>query len=439
MNNTPRSMGWFETVRGRVTSIGEEKVHLALQIPDTDGSLVVAVEQTAADATLLFVSALLEDEVNQRVGGRYEHDADREVFRWGFEKGYMVMAGKKVPIIKPRIRSDKGEETLERYTRLQSGDGMTERVFRHVIAGISTRDYEGVVDSLLDGYGVSKSSVSRQWIQATQAELSHMMERRLEQLDLAGIMLDGVGFKDILLVVALGVDRGGRKHVLGLWQGDTENAEVCKGLLNDLIQRGLDPSGRYLFTVDGAKALTSAIRDIFGESAQIQRCLQHKRQNVLSYLPQFSRRSISRRLSAAWNMKGYKKAKEAILSLAMELEKICPEAAASLREGLEETLTLHRLAVPHALRVSLRTTNLIESCFSLVRAFCKNVKRWRSPHMVRRWAGSSLLQAEQRMVRVKGYDDIPYLVSALGDPSFNARAADAESPQSPIDRKEAAA
>jgi len=265
------------------------------------------------------------------------------------------------------------------------------------------------------------------------------MERRLDDHDLVAIMLDGVRIKEILLVVALGIDPKGQKHVLGLWQGDTENAEVCKGLLNDLIERGLDPNGPYLFTVDGSKAFPCAIRDIFGESAQIQRCQQHKRGNVLSYLPQFSRRSISRRLSAAWNMKSYKEAKGALLSLAKELDNTCPDAAASLREGLEETLTLHRLHAPHALRVSLRTTNLIESCFSLVRVFCKNVKRWRSPQMARRWAGCSLLQAEQRMGRINGYRDIQYLASALSAPHLSGRGTEAETSSSPVDRKEAAA
>lgn len=439
MNNTPKSMDRFETTRGKVTRIGEQKVHLALEIPGAEGSLSAAVEQTAADAALLFVSALLENEVEQRVGGRYEHHSGREVYRWGVEKGYMVIAGKKVPIPRPRIRSAEGEKTLECYARLQSEDAMTERVFRQVIAGISTRNYEGVVDGLLDGYGISKSSVSRQWIHATQADLSHMMERRLDDRDLVAIMLDGVGIKEVLLVVALGVDREGRKHVLGLWQGKTENAEVCKALLNDLIERGLDPNAPYLFTVDGAKALTAAIRDIFGKSAQIQRCLQHKRKNILSHLPQFSCRSISKRLSAAWNMMSYKKAKTELLSLVKELDKTCPEAAASLREGLEETLTLHRLHLPHSLRVCLRTTNLIESCFSLVRYFCKNVKRWRSSQMTQRWASSSLLQAEKRMGRIKGYRDIPYLASALSAPPLKARATEAETSSSPVDRKETAA
>ncbi len=303
---------------------------------------------------------------------------------------------------------------LERYRRFQDDGARQRDVARRILAGVSTRQYECVLDDLCDGYGISKSAVSRQWRAASAAALQGLCERPLGALDLVVLMLDGIRFGDVVLVVGLGLDAQGRKHVLGLWQGDTENATVVGEWLDDLIRRGLPIDRQYLFILDGSKALAKAVRVCFGVDVLLQRCLVHKRRNVLDHLPPRHQRRWAWRLKAAWNMKDYAAAKKELEDIARELSQINPSAAASLEEGLEDTLTLHRLGLPEVLRVSLRSTNLIESLFSVARQTTRRVKRWRSADQVWRWAGSGLLEAEKTLRRVKGYAAMSVLLKALG-------------------------
>ena len=249
------------------------------------------------------------------------------------------------------------------------------------------------------------------------------LERDLSGLDLVAIFIDGIDFKGHLLIVAMGLDRDGRKHVLGLRQGATENAEVCKSLLEDLARRGLDTGKDYLFVLDGAKALRSAIARMFGTEALVQRCQAHKRRNVLKHLPEKHQNVVDARISAAYKMTDYDEARKSFDLMARYLEKINPDAAASLKEGLEETLTVHKLGITGLLRKTLATTNPLESCFSGVRTTTGRVKRWRGGDMAQRWAVAALLRAEKKFRRVKGYKELPKLAAVLQQKSLDGKEA----------------
>jgi len=394
--------------------VTESGVQMLLPIAEILAGVQDSVEALAGHAGLLIMKALLEDEVDQLVGERYAHDSERQASRHGHEEGHVVFAGRKVPLKRPRVRSLNGKEVqLGRYELFKAGTRMEASVSQRVIRGVSTRNYEGAMDAVSDGYGVQRSSVSRHWKAATTKQLETMMERPLGELDLVAMMIDGVSFQDTLIVVALGFTSDGTKHVLGLWPGATENATVCKQLLADLIERGLPSELSYLFVLDGSKALHNAVRAVFGERAEIQRCHVHKERNILSYLPDEYHRMVRQRLHAAWGMTDYGKAKKALDKLGAYLATLSASAVRSLEEGLEETLTVHRLRLPDPLRQTFHTTNPIESCISRTRHLCANVKRWRSDDMAVRWAGTMLIEAEKKFRRVRGFREMPFLVSLL--------------------------
>ena len=406
--------------------VTESGVQLMLPIAEILAGVQDSLESLAGHAGLLIMNALLEDEVDQLVGDRYSHNPGREASRHGHDDGYIVFAGRKVPMKKPRVRSIDGKELqLPRYESFKKGTRMEDAVSQRVIRGVSTRNYEGALDAVCDGYGVQRSSVSRQWKAASTKQLKVMMERPLGDLDLVAMMIDGVSFHDTLIVAALGFTSDGTKHVLGLWSGATENAEVCKGLLNDLIERGLRTDRSYLFVLDGSKALYKAVHAVFGDRAEIQRCHVHKERNVISYLPDEYHRMVRQRLHAAWGMTDYGKAKKALLKLVEYLATLSASAARSLEEGLEETLTVHRLKLPDRLRLTFRTTNPIENCFSSTRHLCRNVKRWRNDDMAVRWGGTMLLEAEKKFRRVRGFREMPFLVSVLRKDEVDSRRASA--------------
>jgi len=314
-------------------------------------------------------------------------------------------------------------EDLE--SKIKIGIRVLAPLMKKMVLGISSRNYEEVVEGFVKGYGIKKSSVSRHFVKATAQQMREFMERDLTGLEPVAIFIDGIEFKGHLLVVALGLDKGGRKHVLGIWQGATENATVCGNLLEDMARRGLNPGRDYLFVLDGSKALRSAVARMFGTNVEVQRCQQHKRRNVLNHLPKEHQHAIDARISAAYKMASYADARKSLELTVKYLEILNPSAAASLKEGLEETLTAHKLGVAELLRKTLQTTNPIESCFSVTRTITGRVKRWRGNDMVQRWAVASLLRAEKKFKRVKGYKEIPKLFVALQ--------------QKFIDRKEAAA
>jgi putative transposase len=339
---------------------------------------------------------------------------ERAAHKWGSQPGYAFLNGRKVPLPNQRVRTLDGrrEVPLQSYAKFQE-DGAGRVAYRDLMRGVSTRDYAGGVEGFLTGYGLEKSSVSRQFVRASEEKLRELMERDLSKLKLVAVFIDGIGFAEHLLIVALGVDEKGEKHTLGLWQGATENATVCQALFDDLARRGLDAKSGLLFITDGGKGLRAAIQRTFGKGAQVQRCLEHKKRNVLDHLPKHRQPEFRRKLSAAYAMLEYAEAKRALLACVAELERINPSAAASLREGIEETLTLHRLKVPAALRASLSTTNPIESPFAYVRGKTHRVTRWRGGDQVQRWAASALLAAEKSWHSVKGHTLMAQLVEAL--------------------------
>lgn len=399
----------FEVVGSR-----EVAVHLPLPLAEMWEQLQAEVERLAGEAGLRIVHGILEDEVTRRVGPPHRPDPASAALRWGRQPGYVVYGGQKVGIERPRVRTRDGEEVeLDSYGKLQQDGRMQRAVAERVVCGLSTRKYRRAVRSVLDGYGIAKSSVSRQFVRATASQLEQLCQRRLEGLHLVALLIDGIAFAGQTLIVALGVEESGNKHVLGLWQGATENATVCKALLEDLVERGLDPQRRYLFVLDGSKALRAAVEKVFGERAQVQRCQLHKRRNVKDHLPEGCRADYDRQLRNAYALAGYDQAKAALEKLFRQLERINPSAARSLEEGLEETLTLHRLGVGALLRRSLSSTNLIESCLSTVRHVARNVKRWQGGDHIARWAAAGLVEAESKFRKVRGYRELQELAKKL--------------------------
>jgi putative transposase len=406
----------FEVMGGK-----EVAVRLPLPLVEVWEQLQPEVEHLTGLAGLKIIRAVIEDEVRRRVGPRYQPDAESSCVRWGQQPGYVVFAGQKVAVERPRVRTRKGEEVpLDSYERLQH-DGRRQRAVREgIVAGLTSRNYHRAVQSVLEGYGIEKSSVSREFVQASAAQLKKLCEKKLDDLDLVAILIDGIHLGKQVLVVALGIESSGNKHVLGLWQGATENTTVVKELLEDLVERGLDAERRYLFVIDGAKALRAGIERVFGERAEVQRCQIHKRRNVKEHLPKSAQGDTDRRIRNAYALTGYAEAKAELGKIFRQLERINPSAARSLEEGLEETLTVHRLGVGTLLRRSLASTNPIESCFSIVEKVARNVKRWRAGDHALRWTATGLLEAEKKFRRVKGYRELEILQRKL-NPSLTGK------------------
>ncbi len=286
-------------------------------------------------------------------------------------------------------------------------------MLNQILIGVSTRRYERSLEVKSDGRSTSKSAVSRRFVLRTQRQLVEWMNRPLDDLDLLVLFIDGIEVGDHTLVVALGVDSGGVKHILGVCEGSTENATVCQALLSDLAERGLRTDQPLLVVLDGSKALRKAVRQTFGDNAVVQRCQEHKRRNVASYLPKGLQGLVRMRMRQAYQKNDVDKARSILEGLAGQLEEDYPGAAASLREGMEETLTVIALGLPKALRRSLQTTNIIESTLSSVRNVSRNVKRWRSGSMALRWTVTGLIEAEKSFNRIWGYRDLSKLAEAL--------------------------
>jgi len=374
-----------------------------------------SLETLAIELGLLVASGLLEDEVTRLCGRRYERQPERVHTRYGHQQGVATLAGQKVAITRPRVRQTDGggEVPLETYSRLQSPEAMPQAVLRRMVRGVSTREYEHVVDMARDGFGVAKSSVSREFVRASAAEVKALAERHFDGQRFPVVMLDGVEYAGETMVVAMGITEDGTKRILGLRQGATENAVVCTALLEDLRERGLDTTQPTLLVLDGSKALHAAARRIWGQNAVIQRCQVHKKRNVKAHVPEKHWPELDQRLGTAYQESDYAAAKQSLEDTAKWLSRINPDAAASLREGLEETLTVVRLGVSVALRRTLATTNPIESALSVTRRVTARVTRWRDGDMRQRWCAAGLLRAEAKFRRVKGRLAMPTLLKAL--------------------------
>lgn len=358
---------------------------------------------------------LVEDEVQALVGEPWSRKGDSPLRRGGSTETRIFLGGEPVMLQRTRVRDQDAntERPLETVDALRSRDGLDEEVKKLLIRGVSTRDYEGALTNLSEGLGLKRSAVSSAFRRASQKDLDALNGRSLEDWSFVAIFIDGISFKDHTCVAALGVALDGKKRVLGVREGATENAALVNDLLANLDERGLKLTSRTLLIIDGSKALSSAVRKTFGRQAIVQRCIHHKYRNVVSYLPKKWQAEAKRRLSAAWAMTGYKDAKEELLKVLAWLKSLNESAAASLSEALEETLTVHRLGIIGSLRRTLNSTNPIESAFDTVAKHAHSVKRWSGSSMVMRWVGSGLVRAEDQFRRVRGYRAIPKLVAAL--------------------------
>jgi transposase-like protein len=393
---------------------GNPAVQMVLPLAEMVGWLRQGVGELIRQAGLRLMDLLMQEEVRELVGERSQRQAGRTANRWGSERGYCVVMGQKVPVERPRVRStDDQEVRLGSYEMFHRGEPLTETVWEKLMLGLSTRKYGPAVRQFTEAYGLEKSAVSEHFIEASRAKLQEMMERRLDKTRLCALLIDATPFAGQQLVVAMGISQDGRKMILGLRQGATENATVVGELLGDLVSRGLDFSEPRLYILDGGKALTAAVKKHAGESAAIQRCQVHKRRNVLEHLTDEQKPAVAQRLNAAYALEDYAAAKQALNTLHRELMDLNPSAARSLAEGMEETLTVHRLHVPMQLRKTLASTNVIESAFSIVEQVCKNVKRWHGGDQRERWVGSGLLVAQKQFRKVTGHKQIPALLREL--------------------------
>lgn len=400
----------------RVRQAGKTRqIQLLLDPEQMVAMLQESVADFATEVGLKVARLLLDDEVEQRCGPRYERVAERTVTRYGRQRGVVVIAGQKLPIERPRVRYTQrcGEAELENYARLQSPEAMPQAVLKRLVRGVSCRDYEGVVDLAREGFGVQKSSVSRSFVKASAKEVRQLAERRFDGVRFAVIYIDGTPYAGEAMIAALGITEDGQKRLLGVRQGATENAAVSTSLLEDLCGRGLDTSSPTLLVLDGSKALQAAVKRVWGRNVLIQRCQLHKKRNVQQHLPQKHWAELSRQLNGAYHETDYDQALKGLKTTARWLERLNPDAAASLREGMEETLTVVRLGVPELLRRTLATTNPIESAFSVAENVTSRVKRWRDGDMRKRWCTAGLLRAESKFRRVKGYRHMPQLLRAL--------------------------
>jgi putative transposase len=364
------------------------------------------------------LAELMEEEVTEVVGERGRHDPERAAVRHGHEPGEVTLGGQRVGIERPRVRAADGsrEVALSTYRHFADRDPLSRIVLERMLAGVSCRRYRRAGEPIgeeVDARSMSKSAISRTFIERTREALGQLMSRRLDDVRLAVLMLDGIELKGRTNVVALGITTEGVKIPLGLWEGSTENATVATALLADLIERGLDTSQGVLTVLDGSKALRKAVRDVLGQRSPVQRCVRHKERNVLDHLPERDRAGVRRRLRAAWEDTDHDRALDRLEQLAAELERSHPGAAASLAEGVAETLTLTRLGIDGQLKRTLASTNPIESMIECVRRSARNVKRWSSGEMALRWTAAGMLEAERQFRRIIGYQQLAKLAVAI--------------------------
>jgi len=363
------------------------------------------------------LASMMEQDREDLCGPRWKRDPDRKAGRAGTTKSEVTLGGRRIAIPRPRVRSQAGRELgLPSFSFAANRDPLDHHTLKAVACGVSTRNYARSLDSLpeeIEERSVSKSSVSRRYVAMTTKQMTTWLTTPLGDRHFPIVMIDGIHLGDHLVLIALGIDSEGKKQVLGLREGDTENGQVARALLRDLVERGLDPERARLFVIDGAKALRSAIRKVFGDRGVVQRCQLHKQRNILGHLPEGMHESVKAILKQAWSLRDVKLAQARLERLASSLKADHPGAAASVREGLEETLTLQGLGIEGTLYRKLRSTNAIENLNSGIAAYSKNVKRWKGGSMVVRWVSAAIVEAGKKFRRVQGWRDIEKLVRAL--------------------------
>jgi putative transposase len=415
----------MRTVSAGSVAAGQERIEeFPVSVQEALGELAGAAKEgllaLSVGVGLGVLHELMEAEVCEVVGPKGKHDADRSAVRHGHDRGEVTLGGRRVPVERPRARTADGEHEVElgTYAHFAARDRLTDVMLQRMLAGVSTRRYAGTGEPIgtdIDAVcrSTSKSAVSREFVSRTREHLIELMSRPLDDLRLAVVMLDGIELKGRCCVVALGIDTDGVKHPLGLWDGSTENATVATTLLSNLVERGLDVEQGVLVVIDGAKALRKAVRDVFGTDTPVQRCVRHKERNVLGHLPERDRPPVRRRLRMAWGLDDHDRALDQLRVLASELDRSHPGAAASLREGLQETLTVTRLGVRGRLKRTLASTNPCESMIETVRRISRNVKRWHNGDMCLRWTAAGMLEAQTQFRRIIGHGDLAKLALAV--------------------------
>jgi transposase-like protein len=375
-----------------------------------------SVDELMNAAACSFVEQLLVISAQEVAGAKHPGRVQGEIGWHGSQRGRIVLSERKLEVDRPRLRT-KGrggrEVNIPVYQRLQGETKLADRMRDILVAGVSTRKYEKVLPKMARTVGIAKSSVSRKFILASERALEALMSRRLEEIDLLAVYLDGIVVAQHHILAGIGVDGAGDKHLLGLVCGSSENAEVVKDLLNALIERGLSTQKRYLFVIDGAKALRKAIDEVFGDRALVQRCRVHKVRNVSGRLPRELATQVKSVMHAAYQLPE----KEGIAKLKQQakwLQAEYPDAAASLLEGLEETFTLNHMKLSTSLMRGLTTTNIIENPNGTVRNVTRRVARYRDANMALRWVATGFLEAEKKLRKLSGYRDLWMLKSALG-------------------------
>lgn len=394
-----------------------EEVRLAFA--DVAGAAREGLLAMSVAAGMAVMQAMFEAEITATAGPRGRHDPNRAAVRHGTGRGSVALGGRRVQVTRPRARTTDGHEVpLESYTHFAADDLLSTVVMERMLAGVATRRHARTAEPVgaqvtAEARSTSKSAVSRRFVRQTETALAELLAREVGALDVKVLMLDGEHLAERCCVVALAITADGTKVPVGLWDGDTENKTVVKALLSDLVARGLDATDGLLVVIDGAKALAAAVRDVFGVNAAVQRCTLHKRRNVADHLPDKEKAWVDAKLVKAFGHPDPDQGLRGATHLASLLDKAYPGAAASLREGLPEMFTVARLGIDSRLAKSLTTSNPIESMISIARTTNRNVTRWKDGHMVLRWTAAGMLNAERSFRRIKGYKQMPQLVSAL--------------------------
>lgn len=376
----------------------------------------IALIQALIPLGLKAVEETLQKEVTDLAGERYSREGGQADYnRWGSQPGSVYLADQKIPIQVPRVRdSSHGQEVrLRAYERLQRPRNLDEGLLKRIVNGLSCRNYRECAEAVPEAFGLSASTVCRRTIRVTAQKLEQLQERSLEPYDFVALFLDGKCFAKEQILIALGVTIEGEKIILGFLQASTENEKVCTDFLRKLVERGLSYEQGLLGVIDGSKGLRKAIQTVFGEKAAVQRCRWHKRENVVGYLPKSKQPAVRKRLQDAYQKPTLKEAEKALIGVRKELSLLNQSAVASLDEGLDETLTLHRLGLAEELAESFSTTNCLESINAQLGQRTDKVDYWKNSHQLQRWVATVLLQIEPRLRKVRGYRHLTHLRRAL--------------------------
>lgn len=396
--------------KARAVQVMELKEYGALELDSK-----VALIQELIPLGLMHVKEVLQEEVKKLAGERYKRNGLPGYDRWGNQRGFVYIKDQRIPVMVQRVRDTRNnrEVTPSAYERLQRPSDDDEGVLKKVFHGLSCRNYRECAEAIPEALSLSSSTVSRRYIRASSRKLRELMERRLDGYDFMAIVLDGKSFGDDEMIIAIGITREGKKVMLGIVQSATENSRVCREFLLELIERGLGYERGLLCVIDGAKGLRKAINEVFGRCGVVQRCHWHKRENVVSYLPKGIQSTFRQKLQSAYSKGSYEEAKAALKAIRAELSVINESAVKSLDEGLEETLTLHRLGLYRELGRSFTTTNMIESILAQIGQKTDKVDYWKNSNQKQRWMATSLLYIEQRLNRVNGYRHLVQLRQAI--------------------------